>query len=405
MALEGCVFFIAGKAKTSKENLEKQIKEHGGTISKLFYNKVTHFLCLNGGSESPKYKTAIEKGVKIVEEEFIRACIIAESKGKLRPNEDDFKPLERNSDEENEATTTKGDHQAVEESKSGKEDSDEDEVDASQSQKGNESQKETSNGKKKKRKSVKGSKPPVEQISAALSGWVVALAGHSTKPHAELTQYIESHGGKVVSTISAKVTHLVSPDDINSSQSTRVEAAKDAGIIIIDEDYLEWFVKDKIEKENQPVPSPEKTKKKNKKRTIDKIISRRLVKGEPHYLVSYVGLSDSTNDLIPREQVEQGFGTKKLKLFDRDYENQLKEVFSVDSLFLHETASPVKQRKPKSKTGKENQSKSKSKNNSSQITEKNNRVSLKRTKQKPKQSQKRPASPAKGSPKKRAKTK
>jgi len=349
MALEGCVFFIAGKAKTSKENLEKQIKEHGGTISKLFYNKVTHFLCLNGGSESPKYKTAIEKGVKIVEEEFIRACIIAESKGKLRPNEDDFKPLERNSDEENEATTTKGDHQAVEESKSGKEDSDEDEVDASQSQKGNESQKETSNGKKKKRKSVKGSKPPVEQISAALSGWVVALAGHSTKPQAELTQYIESHGGKVVSTISAKVTHLVSPDDINSSQSTRVETAKDAGIIIIDEDYLEWFVKDKIEKENQPVPSPEKNNKKNKKRTIDKIISRRLVKGEPHYLVSYVGLSDSTNDLIPREQVEQGFGTKKLKLFDRDYENQLKEVFSFDSLFINETASPVKQRKPKSK--------------------------------------------------------
>jgi len=311
--------------------------------------------------------------------------------------------LERNrDDEEMEANHKKGE-ESVGKDKHDKEASDE--ADASQSQKGNDSQ--TANGKKKKRRSSVGKMPAVEQISTALNGWVVALAGHSKKPHSELMLFIASHGGTVVSTISAKVTHLLSPDDNSSSQSSKVEAAKDAGIVIIDEEYLEWYVEDKIEKENQPLPSPEKNKKKKKKRNIDKIISRRLVKGEPHYLVSYVGLPESANELIPREQVEQGFGAKKLKLFDLDYENQLKEVFSVDSLFINETASPVKKRKSKAKKGKENKSKSKPKT-SSQVTEKNNRISEKRTvtKEKPKKSHKRKRPPThEGTPQKRVKTK
>jgi len=411
MSLSDCVFYFAGKPKTSKTELRKKILSNGGSTTKIFNKKVTHFVVLDGGNESPHYKTAQENAkMKFVTEEFILEC----REGKKRPNEEDFTPtfdekeankstqdVEEGEEKKGEVNNHENDAnkstQDVEEGEEKKGEVNNHENDANKSTQDVEDEKskvketetasQKTGGNKKNRKTVpKSQRPPVEKISSVLKDWVVLLSRlKETSSHKnELTQFIESHGGRVVSTISPKVTHLVTEEEYNSlSQSKQFEDAKDSGVIIVDEDYLHWFVEDKLKKQGQTDESPVK-KKGKKKHNIEGIISRRLIKGEPYYLVSYVGLPESSNEIIPRDKVQQGFGAKKLEKFDHDYEKEMKEVFSIDSLFSQKElkGSPIKMRTTtksptKKKTGKEN-AKPKPKA-SSLVTEKNDRISVKRT--------------------------
>lgn len=73
-----------------------------------------------------------------------------------------------------------------------------------------------------------------------LEGKVFCITGkvHIFKNRAELQADIESKGGKVVSSMSSKVTHLINND--NTSTTAKNNAAKAAGIpIITEEEYLE----------------------------------------------------------------------------------------------------------------------------------------------------------------------
>ena len=58
-----------------------------------------------------------------------------------------------------------------------------------------------------------------------------------------------------------------------------------------------------------------------------------LPRGEPEYLVSYVGLGPEANEYLPRHDVERKFGTKLLKHFERDWEKSKKESFNPVSFF------------------------------------------------------------------------
>ena len=73
-----------------------------------------------------------------------------------------------------------------------------------------------------------------------LEGMVFCITGkvHIFKNRAELQADIESRGGKVVSSMSSKVTHLINND--NTSTSAKNKAAQAAGIpILTEEEYME----------------------------------------------------------------------------------------------------------------------------------------------------------------------
>lgn len=75
-----------------------------------------------------------------------------------------------------------------------------------------------------------------------LEGKVFCITGktHIFKNRAELQEDIENKGGKVVSSISSKVTHLINND--NTSSSAKNKAAQAAGIpIITEEEYMEMI--------------------------------------------------------------------------------------------------------------------------------------------------------------------
>ena len=79
-----------------------------------------------------------------------------------------------------------------------------------------------------------------EESNNNLEGKIFAITGkvHIFKNRAELQADIESKGGKVVSSMSNKVTHLINND--NTSTSSKNLAAQKANIpIITEEEYLE----------------------------------------------------------------------------------------------------------------------------------------------------------------------
>ena len=79
-----------------------------------------------------------------------------------------------------------------------------------------------------------------EEVNNNLEGKVFCITGKLKhfKNRTELQADIENKGGKVVSSMSSKVTHLINND--NTSTSSKNLAAQRAGIpIITEEEYLQ----------------------------------------------------------------------------------------------------------------------------------------------------------------------
>jgi len=249
MALSGMTFVITGKSALVRKDLEKKIKDAGGIVSARLSKKVTHCLCGEGFADTDKYRESKDQGVAVVTEDFIDACIRNHAAGAEKPEEKAYEPgKETPGDKE----TENSEHERDKEPENDKASQTQNEPEANTNE-GQESSSQKSRSPRKKR-------APVDLVSSVLSGWVLVLDGRFSKPHSEITQFIESHGGKVSSSLSSgkgtRVTHLLSNDQDEESQKR--ELAKDGGVTIIDEDYLEWFVEDAAAKERFAKKSKEK---------------------------------------------------------------------------------------------------------------------------------------------------
>jgi len=221
------------------------------------------------------------------------------------------------------------------------------------------SQKTSSKSPKKKKV-----KKQVTIVSSVLKEWVVMIPGHLSN-HSTLTELIESHSGKVVSSLTSKVTHLLTGENMDAqSQShlNKIEHARDLGVVVIDEEYLEWYIKTQQAKLDGQKAAPESSSQSinnpsKKKLKIERIISRKIYKGEPHYLVAYSEMPESANELISRDLVRKRYGDKELSVFDKQYEKKLKEEFSFESLFktANTETSDVKKKKSNDKDKKKKQ--------------------------------------------------
>jgi len=69
-------------------------------------------------------------------------------------------------------------------------------------------------------------------------GITFAISGLLSQSHAETVEMIKGHGGGYASAFNKKVTHLITTEDEIESRSKKVEAAKEAGMKIISEEYL-----------------------------------------------------------------------------------------------------------------------------------------------------------------------
>jgi len=78
-------------------------------------------------------------------------------------------------------------------------------------------------------------KLPSDEI---FKGITFAISGLLSQSHIETVEMIKGHGGSYASVYNKKVTHLLTTEDEIESRSKKVEAAKEAGIKIISEEYL-----------------------------------------------------------------------------------------------------------------------------------------------------------------------
>jgi len=78
-------------------------------------------------------------------------------------------------------------------------------------------------------------KLPSDEI---FKGITFAISGLLSQSHAETVEMIKGHGGGYASVFNKKVTHLITTEDDIESRSKKVEAAKEAGMKIISEEYL-----------------------------------------------------------------------------------------------------------------------------------------------------------------------
>jgi len=114
----------------------------------------------------------------------------------------------------------------------------------------------------------------------------------------------------------------------SQSQITKIESARDLGVIVIDEEYLDWYIKSQLKKEQEKPPQVEMTASqdpKSKKPPIERIITRKIFKGEPHYLVAYSGLPETSNELLPREVVKRRYGEDNVETYDKYYEKKIRK--------------------------------------------------------------------------------
>jgi len=379
MALSGMSFVITGEFKLPRKELEQKIKNAGGGVSARLSKKVTHCLCGNGFENTNKYSQAKSNNLNVVSEGFVDACIRNHAAGAELPTEAAYSPSsvvkagikhkndndedvskEENKDEEsiheedgNEKHKDEEDKDEEDKDEEDKNEKDKDEKDKDEEDKDEEDKDENKAKKKDKKSKIEENKETIdsstqesptksrsprkkkavpELISSALSGWTIVLDGRLSKPHSEIAEFLMSHGGKVSTNISSKgatnVTHLLVNHSKQVEESQKVEAAKDAGVTIIDEEYLEWFVEDANSKKSG---SPQKAK---KSRRIEKIISKRILRGEPQYLVSYVGLGPEANEYISKDEVEKKLSEKQIKHFERDWKKSMKDWFNPDTFFL-----------------------------------------------------------------------
>lgn len=73
---------------------------------------------------------------------------------------------------------------------------------------------------------------------------VFALSGTLTKTRDEITGLLEDNGGTCASSVTKKVTHLVSTSEDFAASSSKVETAKKNGIFIVSEDYIHDSIKE-----------------------------------------------------------------------------------------------------------------------------------------------------------------
>jgi len=354
MALSGMTFVITGKSNLARKDLEKKIKDASGVVSARLSKKATHCLCGEGFEETEKYVQSKEQGIHVVSEEFIDACIRNHSAGADLPEEKAYLPHATEGKEKN--STENADNADEEEEKGEKiqkndEENDENGDKTSQQEQATTEGTHENSSPSKKSRSPRKKKVRAEQVSSVLSGWIIVLDGRLSKPHSEITQFVESNGGKVASNLAGKtaVTHLLVNDLDEESQKR--EQAKDSGVTIIDEDYLEWFVEDAVTKQKG---SPQKTK---KNRRVDKIISRRIFRAEYQYLVSFVGLGADANEYLSRDEVEKKLGAKQLKHFEKDWEKSMNDVFDADKFFTDEIPKKKNKTSEKGESGKSKLSK------------------------------------------------
>jgi len=324
MVLEGVVFCITGNSSVPRPELIELIKKSGGKHSQQVTKNVTHLICCSDYEETPKYKAGLKRECFLVNEDYIKDCIEKDD----RLDEGDYHPtkvqhhtkrtkgeLDR-SEEEKDAERTKTDGEIDKENEDNEINSEnEEKKDKKNLEKKNSQQ--TKNAQPKKTRSPKKKKQPVEKETNTLSGKVVALYGRFSIKKEEMVELIEKHGGSVSTSIN-KVTHFLVGNTDKSS--TKHEKAIELGIPTIDEDYIRGLIE---ERESELSQSPKKGKDK-----IEKIVSRRIIRGEPHYIVKFVDWSDLHNAIWTRDQLIARFPKAKVNKFDRDLDEETVNAFA-----------------------------------------------------------------------------
>lgn len=72
---------------------------------------------------------------------------------------------------------------------------------------------------------------------------VVALAGKFSIPKKEIKDAVERHGGRVVASLSKKVTHLMVGAEGEGTSTAKEDKAREMGIQVVDETFLEQLRK------------------------------------------------------------------------------------------------------------------------------------------------------------------
>lgn len=107
-----------------------------------------------------------------------------------------------------------------------------------------------------------------KDASDALADKVFALSGTLTKTRDEISTLIEENGGTVASSVTKKVTHLITTEEDFAAASNKVETAKKNGIFIVNEDWLHDSIKDGSAKDEKKYSLEEEEGKGGKKRKV-----------------------------------------------------------------------------------------------------------------------------------------
>lgn len=378
MALTGMVFVLSGSLSQTRSVFSQKIQDANGIVVGTVTKKVTHVLCGDGFEETDKFKKfkkSDQAGVHAVTEAFIDACIKAHSNSKSLPSEDEFNP-------ENEAPKKAEDTQSDDAEEAGA--PDETEVTEAETEAEAEADPPTS-------QKAKGTprKPPrrhKKAVDNALKGWILYISG-GTKDKDEIRDLVEEHGGTLAKGSNyADVTHI-----LGSSSGKKIAKMVDLGAVMVTED----FIRETIDDYKPPtllIPASPSAKGK-KKKTVEKVISRRLYKGDMHFVVQYVGLEDEENELLSHDQVIERGGEKALKKFESAWKKEM-NVFNFSKSEAGKTSTAPKDSPRIEKKRKDSPKKEKS------------QPPAKKTKKetKPKNSPKKKISTPKASPKKKEST-
>jgi len=299
MALKGfTVAVIKPHEFGDLSSISSKIKENKGIYSSTLSKKCNYLICCGTDfAESEKYKKAKRLGIPCVTEKWLDDAIADSS----LPDENEYNP-------DDESINTEAPN-------------------VQETQKAGQSQDLTS---PKKRLIY-------EIIDNSLSGWCIYISGKHERSHEQLRKLIEEHGGTVTSTISDKVTHFL-------GEGGKTETLSQHGATAITEEFLEQAIEVENELSQKSQKSLTPSPKKSRVKKIEKIVRKKIIRGEPFYEVQYVGLDDHHNELLSAEDVIKGSNEAVLKKFEHKYKQEMNSVFSFTN-FIAETENTEKEKK------------------------------------------------------------
>eukprot|EP01126_Amoeba_proteus_P064484 TRINITY_DN9043_c0_g1_i6.p1 TRINITY_DN9043_c0_g1~~TRINITY_DN9043_c0_g1_i6.p1 ORF type:complete len:173 (-),score=42.34 TRINITY_DN9043_c0_g1_i6:470-988(-) len=143
-----------------------------------------------------------------------------------------------------------------------------------------------------------------------------------------MVDYIEKHGGFVTGSTNL-ATHVLGDPSLLKAQ----QAVDNGTAIVVDEDFMRHVVKEFNSHGDSagsqalvPLSQLDGTAKKKRKYKIERIVRKKIYKGQTFFQVQYVGLGDAEDELLSQEEVINRGGEKVLRSFLSQYKKEMKQM-------------------------------------------------------------------------------